>query len=75
MNYGHHHSRSISSVTANLLPQDLGKPAVLLCWEEQPWPRKNIKQKLFIANESADSLGKNISNIRFINSTVIFNRS
>lgn len=58
MNYGHLHSHTISSVTADLLPQDLGKSAVLLCLEEQPWPRKNIKQKLFIANETTDSLEK-----------------
>lgn len=74
MNYGHLHSCTASSVAANLLLQDLGKSAVFLCQKEHPWPSKNSKQKLFIANEIADSL-EEISNMHFINSTVMLNES
>lgn len=68
MNYGHMHSCTSSSVAANLLPRDLGRPAIFLLGRAPFAQQKNSKKQLLIANETADS-PEHISIIHFINST------
>lgn len=68
MNYGHMHSCTSSSVAANLLPRDLGRPAIFLLGRAPFAQQKTSKKQLLIANETADS-PEHISIIHFINST------